>query len=104
LGYLKRLPCDKLKIDRSFVADLTTDAKTAAIVGSLINLAHNLDLQVTAEGVEFDEQLSFLRAAGCDQMQGHLVSAALEAGPFAELLASEFNLYPATSLVQEALG
>ena len=104
LGYLKRLPCDKLKIDRSFVADLTTDAKTAAIVGSLINLAHNLDLQVTAEGVEFDEQLSFLRAAGCDQMQGHLVSPALEAGPFAELLASEFNLYPAPALVREAHG
>jgi len=104
LGYLKRLPCDKLKIDRSFVADLTTDAKTAAIVGSLINLAHNLDLQVTAEGVEFDEQLSFLRAAGCDQMQGHLVSPAVEAGPFAELLASEFNLYPAPALVREAHG
>jgi diguanylate cyclase (GGDEF)-like protein len=99
LGYLKRLPCDKLKIDRSFVADLTHDAKSAAIVGGLINLAHNLDLQVTAEGVEFEEQMSFLRAAGCDQMQGHLVSRPIEPRPFAELLGSEFNLYPAPALV-----
>ncbi len=100
LGYLKRLPCDKLKIDRSFVADLTHDAKSAAIVGGLINLAHNLDLQVTAEGVEFEEQMSFLRAAGCDQMQGHFVSPPLEPRPFAELLGSEFNLYPAPVLVR----
>jgi EAL domain-containing protein (putative c-di-GMP-specific phosphodiesterase class I) len=101
LGYLKQLPCDKLKIDRSFVADLTTDAKSAAIVGGLINLAHNLDLQVTAEGVELEEQLSFLRAAGCDQMQGHLVSPPVEAQTFADLLGSQFNLYPAPSMARD---
>ena len=99
-SYLKHLPCNKLKMDRSFVADLTTDAKSAAIVAGLINLAHNLDLQVTAEGVESEAQLSFLRTAGCDQMQGQLVSEPLETQQFAELLASDFNLYRLASLAK----
>ncbi len=74
LSYLKRLPVDKLKIDQSFIKDLTTDPGDAAIVTSMITLAHNLDLTVVAEGVENAEQLGFLRAERCDEVQGYLIS------------------------------
>jgi EAL domain-containing protein (putative c-di-GMP-specific phosphodiesterase class I) len=74
LSYLKRLPVDKLKIDQSFIRDLNTDAGDAAIVTSIITLAHNLNLTVVAEGVENAEQLGFLRANRCDEIQGYLIS------------------------------
>lgn len=74
LSYLKRLPVDKLKIDQSFIRDLNTDAGDAAIVTSIITLAHNLDLTVVAEGVENAEQLGFLRANRCDEIQGYFIS------------------------------
>jgi len=74
LAYLKRFPLDILKIDRSFVADVNADADDAAIVASIISLAHNLRLKVIAEGVETGEQLAYLRRLGCDQMQGYYFS------------------------------
>lgn len=82
LSYLKRLPVDKLKIDQSFIKDLTTDPGDAAIVTSMITLAHNLDLTVVAEGVETREQLGFLRAERCDEIQGYLISRPLTADAF----------------------
>ncbi len=72
LNYLARLPVDSLKIDRSFVADMTENRRNARIVESIINLTHALDLYVVAEGVETPEQLAFLRAYGCDSAQGYL--------------------------------
>jgi diguanylate cyclase (GGDEF)-like protein len=74
LGYLKRFPVDSVKIDRSFVSGLGTDPGDAAIVSAVVGLAHALDLRVTAEGVETEEQLLALIEHGCDQAQGYFFS------------------------------
>ena len=82
LGYLKRLPLHCVKIDRSFVNDLPDDKEDAAIVRATLSMAHALGLEVVAEGVELPEQRDFLRAAGCDQLQGWLVSRPMAAAAF----------------------
>lgn len=74
LSYLKRLPIDTVKIDRTFVADIEQDQDDAAICATIIAMAHTLGLQVVAEGVETEGQLEYLRAQGCDQAQGYLIS------------------------------
>ena len=79
LSYLKRIPIDALKIDRSFVKDITEDGDGATIVSTIIDLAHNLKLRAVAEGVETQEQAQFLRARGCDEIQGFLVSRPVSA-------------------------
>ena len=73
---------DRLKIDRSFVTGMETRPQSQQLVQAMISLAHNLDLQVVAEGVENWEQLQLLRESGCDQVQGYLISKAM---PLAEL-------------------
>ena len=77
LSYLKRLPLDTLKIDKSFVMDMENNKDDAAICAAIIAMAHNLDLKVIAEGVETQEQLKFLEGQGCDQIQGFLFSKPL---------------------------
>ena len=77
LSYLKRFPFTKLKIDRSFIRDITEDSDSAAIVSAIIALAHILQLQVVAEGVENVEELGFLRQQGCGYIQGYLASRPL---------------------------
>ncbi len=95
LSYLKRFPIDSLKIDRSFVNDITTDADDAAIVRSVIALAHSMQLKVVAEGVEDALQLAFLREHGCDQMQGFYVSEAVPAEAIEKLLSEAQGTVPA---------
>jgi diguanylate cyclase (GGDEF)-like protein/PAS domain S-box-containing protein len=73
LNYLKHFPIDTLKIDRSFVWDMLTDYKNEAIVTTIITLAHKLNLNVIAEGVETEEQLNFLKKNQCDEIQGYLL-------------------------------
>lgn len=88
LGYLKRFPLDKLKIDKSFVDGLPTNEDDAAIANAIIAMSHSLRLTVIAEGVETEAQLGFLRAHGCDEMQGYLFSKPLPAQQFTDLLRS----------------
>jgi diguanylate cyclase (GGDEF)-like protein/PAS domain S-box-containing protein len=82
LAHLKRFEIDVLKIDQTFVRDLTVDADDAAIVTTIIALAANLKLQVISEGVETQEQVAFLRQHGCHQMQGYYFSRPLPAAAF----------------------
>jgi diguanylate cyclase (GGDEF)-like protein/PAS domain S-box-containing protein len=87
LSYLKRLPIDTLKIDQSFVRDITSDPDDAAIATAIIALAHTLKLRVVAEGVESQQQLEFLSTRQCDRMQGFLFSRPLAAADCGEFLA-----------------
>ena len=88
LSYLKRFPIDKLKIDQSFVCDLTTDADDASIVQTIISMGHGLRLKVIAEGVETAEQLAFLKERQCDEIQGYYFSKPLTADDFSEYMKS----------------
>lgn len=94
LSQLRRFPIDTLKIDRSFVQDLTTDPDDAAITAAIVSMAKSLRQEVVAEGVELPEQLSFLRGLGCDAAQGYLFYRPLEATAFAESLAAPLRDQP----------
>ncbi|MFQ5879807.1 MAG: putative bifunctional diguanylate cyclase/phosphodiesterase, partial [Dehalococcoidia bacterium] len=89
LSYLKNLPVDALKIDRSFVCDLTTDPSDAAIAAAVIAMAHTLDLKVVAEGVENEDQLAFLRRRQCDRFQGYLLAKPMPAKALQPMLAQD---------------
>jgi diguanylate cyclase (GGDEF)-like protein/PAS domain S-box-containing protein len=86
LNYIKRFPIDSLKIDQSFVRDITSAPEDAAIATSVISLAHSLKHIVIAEGVETESQLAILRRHGCDRMQGYLFSRPVEADEFTRQL------------------
>jgi predicted signal transduction protein with EAL and GGDEF domain/FixJ family two-component response regulator len=94
LNYLKRFPLDTLKIDRSFVADISDDPDDVAIVRAIIALGHSLDLKIVAEGVETEAQLRFLQAESCDAIQGFLMSPAVPASAFRDLLRARPQAQP----------
>ena len=98
LGYLKDFPVSHVKIDRSFIADLATDDRAATLVRSIIDMAHALGLQITAEGVEEQIQADMLLEFGCDEMQGYLFGRPLPAESMTKLLtASHQALLHSTS-------
>jgi EAL domain-containing protein (putative c-di-GMP-specific phosphodiesterase class I) len=86
LSYLKQFPIDTLKIDQSFVRDVTSNADDAAIVTSIILMGHGLKLNIIAEGVETDSQLEFLRVLRCNEIQGYLISPPVPADEAGRLL------------------
>ena len=86
LSYLRRLPLDTLKIDRSFVKDCTVNQEDATIIKAIVAMSHSLKLKVLAEGIETEDQLAFLRAAGCDEAQGYYFSKPMAAEPLTSLL------------------
>jgi diguanylate cyclase len=86
MSYLRRFPIDQLKIDRSFLSEITARSDDASIVGAIVSLAHNLRLKVVAEGVETMAQLDLLKTLGCDQYQGYQFSPPVPAAEFESLM------------------
>ncbi|MGO7869279.1 putative bifunctional diguanylate cyclase/phosphodiesterase [Rhizobium leguminosarum] len=96
LSYLKTFPFDTIKIDKYFITDLESDLKGQAIVRCIVNLAHDLDMQVTAEGVETPGQAEWLRSVGCDRLQGYLISRPLPVEAIGEFITrAETSVSPA---------
>jgi diguanylate cyclase (GGDEF)-like protein/PAS domain S-box-containing protein len=86
LSYLQAFPFDKIKVDRAFVMNLGRNPQSAAIVRAVIGLGHGLDMSIVAEGVETQEQLSFLSDEGCDTVQGYFIGRPLPIGQYAALV------------------
>jgi diguanylate cyclase (GGDEF)-like protein/PAS domain S-box-containing protein len=102
LAYLRRFPLDVLKIDRAFIRNVATDPDDAAIVLAMISLAHSMKLEVVAEGVETEAQMSFLRMHGCDEIQGYYFARPMPAAECTRALAENRFKLPATSAVPDA--
>jgi diguanylate cyclase (GGDEF)-like protein/PAS domain S-box-containing protein len=94
LSQLKRFPIDSLKIDQSFVRDIPADQDDAAIVSAIVAMGHRLRLKLIAEGVETPEQLAFLKALGCDLVQGYLFGKPMPEDEFVAFLARESPRHP----------
>nr|WP_279337042.1 EAL domain-containing protein [Solimicrobium silvestre] len=103
LAYLKRFPFDTVKIDRAFVTDITRNPEDAAIALAIIAMAHNLHMNVVAEGVETEAQLKFLRARHCDQIQGYFFSPPVTADEFGMMLHTRKHIEPSVDTQDQTL-
>lgn len=97
LSSLKRFPISTLKIDITFIREIGKSSDSEAITKAIIALAHNLNMETTAEGVETKKQLEFLRANSCDEIQGYLVSKPVPAEEMTELLRKDWRFQPETA-------
>lgn len=102
LDYIKRFPADRIKIDQTFVRNIGVDPDDEAIVKATLSMAHNLSRAVIAEGVEIEQHLEFLRAHGCEELQGYLFSRPLAPVAFENMLAERERLLAAASGVADA--
>ena len=92
MAQLKNFPINTLKVDKTFIDDLTNDELDASLVKAILSLAQNLNLTTVAEGVEFEEQVDVLRQMNCDSIQGYVYSKPISAELFASLLESDLTL------------
>ncbi len=92
LSYLRSYPFDVLKIDRSFINEITNSDKDKALINAMVSMSHALNLRVVAEGIETDEQCNYLRKLGCDYGQGYLFSKPITADAMSSLLAQSMQL------------
>ena len=98
LDYIKRFPADRIKIDQTFVRNIGMDPDDEAIVRGTIEMAHNLNRGVVAEGVETEEHMDFLRTAGCEELQGYLFCRPLSATSFENMLAERERIFASLGL------
>ncbi|MFM7192257.1 MAG: EAL domain-containing protein, partial [Microcystaceae cyanobacterium] len=98
LSYLQQFPFDVLKIDQCFIRNIDSNPKNAAIAKAIIQMAHQLNLQVIAEGVETEAELTFIQKNGCDDFQGYLVSPPVPPAKFEELLLENRRQVPSLSI------
>jgi EAL domain-containing protein (putative c-di-GMP-specific phosphodiesterase class I) len=89
LSYLTRVPFDTLKLDRSFIRDVESDSRSKCVMPSVIAMAHSVGARIVAQGVDSEEQESFLRSHGCDEIQGFLFSASLAPEDFVRFLSRQ---------------
>jgi EAL domain-containing protein (putative c-di-GMP-specific phosphodiesterase class I) len=94
LSYLRRFPFDRVKIDRSFIAEITTSPSARALTTAIIAMAHSLGLQVVAEGVETEAQAEHLTSRSCDELQGFLFSLPVTAEEFVRFMEREKDPEP----------
>jgi EAL domain-containing protein (putative c-di-GMP-specific phosphodiesterase class I) len=98
LSYLQAFPFDKIKIDRAFVINLGRNPQSASIVRAVIDLGHALEMSIVAEGVETQDQLSFLADEGCDAVQGYFIGRPAPIGQYAPLVGRPRVIEPARKL------
>ena len=103
LAYLRRFPIDKLKIDIAFIRDITTNPDAASIARTIIRMAHGLKMEVIAEGVETEAQLTYLRRNGCDQIQGYFFSKPLSLSEIEQMLREEKRPPPTDGIANAPL-
>jgi EAL domain-containing protein (putative c-di-GMP-specific phosphodiesterase class I) len=104
LSYLRSFPFDKIKIDKSFIHDISHSRDSRAIVNAVIDLGRSLGISTTAEGVETEDQLELVRRQGCNEVQGFLFSTPLPAGAVSLLLANREVVKDWTRMVDRGAG